>query len=61
MPSPKLRKTRHQLSNGSFIQLLTQSLLNFLAISDNAVDAGVAAIKAGAKVVTDVKMIKARY
>ena len=30
-----------------------------LVISDKAVDAGVAAIKAGAKVVTDVKMIKA--
>ncbi len=30
-----------------------------LVISDKAVDAGVAAIKAGAKIVTDVKMIKA--
>ena len=30
-----------------------------LVISDKAVDAGVAAIKAGAKVLTDVKMIKA--
>ncbi len=30
-----------------------------LVISDQAVDAGVAAIKAGAKVITDVKMIKA--
>lgn len=30
-----------------------------LVISDKAVDAGVAAIKAGAKIITDVKMIKA--
>ena len=32
---------------------------NLLSISDGAVDAGLAAIRAGAKIITDVKMIKA--
>ncbi|MCL1970799.1 MAG: sirohydrochlorin nickelochelatase [Candidatus Bathyarchaeota archaeon] len=48
---PIVERVVHTTADPEFAKLL--------AISDDAVNAGVAAIKAGAKVVTDVKMVKA--
>jgi precorrin-8X/cobalt-precorrin-8 methylmutase len=48
---PIIERVVHTTADPEFAKLLL--------ISDDAVEAGVAAIKAGAKVVTDVKMIKA--
>ena len=48
---PIIERVVHTTADPEFAKLLV--------ISDKAVDAGVAAIKAGAKIVTDVKMIKA--
>lgn len=48
---PIIERVVHTTADPEFAKLLV--------ISDQAVDAGVAAIKAGAKVVTDTKMIKA--
>ena len=48
---PIIERVVHTTADPEFAKLLV--------ISDEAVDAGVAAIKAGAKIVTDVKMIKA--
>ncbi len=48
---PIIERVVHTTADPEFAKLLV--------ISEKAVDAGVAAIKAGAKVVTDVKMIKA--
>ncbi len=49
--APIIERVVHTTADPEFAKLLV--------ISDKAVDAGVAAIKAGAKIVTDVKMIKA--
>ena len=48
---PIIERVVHTTADPEFAKLL--------AISDDAVKAGVAAIKAGAKIVTDVKMVKA--
>ena len=48
---PVIKRVVHATADPEFAKLLI--------ISDKAVDAGVAAIKAGAKIVTDVKMVKA--
>ncbi|MGD0996072.1 MAG: sirohydrochlorin nickelochelatase [Candidatus Bathyarchaeia archaeon] len=48
---PIIERVVHTTADPEFAKLLV--------ISDKAVDAGIAAIKAGAKIVTDVKMIKA--
>ena len=48
---PIIERVVHATADPEFAKLLV--------ISDDAVDAGVAAIKAGAKIVTDVKMVKA--
>ncbi|MCW3995176.1 MAG: sirohydrochlorin nickelochelatase [Candidatus Bathyarchaeota archaeon] len=48
---PIVERVVHTTADPEFAKLLV--------ISDDAVDAGVAAIKAGAKIVTDVKMVKA--
>lgn len=48
---PVVERVVHTTADPEFAKLLV--------ISDDAVDTGVAAIKAGAKVVTDVKMVKA--
>ncbi len=48
---PIVERVVHTTADPEFAKLLV--------ISDDAVEAGVAAIKAGAKVVTDVKMVKA--
>ena len=48
---PIIERVVHTTADPEFAKLL--------CISDKAVDAGVAAIRAGAKIVTDVKMIKA--
>ena len=48
---PIIERVVHTTADPEFAKLLV--------ISDEAVDAGVAAIKAGAKIVTDVKMVKA--
>ena len=48
---PIIERVVHTTADPEFAKLLV--------ISDDAVDAGVAAIKAGAKIVTDVKMVKA--
>jgi precorrin-8X/cobalt-precorrin-8 methylmutase len=48
---PIVERVVHTTADPEFAKLL--------AISDDAVQAGVAAIKAGAKVITDVKMVKA--
>jgi precorrin-8X/cobalt-precorrin-8 methylmutase len=48
---PIIERVVHTTADPEFAKLLV--------ISDKAVDAGVAAIRAGAKVVTDVKMVKA--
>ena len=48
---PIIERVVHTTADPEFAKLLV--------ISDQAVDAGVAAIKAGAKIITDVKMIKA--
>ena len=48
---PIVERVVHTTADPEFAKLLV--------ISDDAVKAGVAAIKAGAKVVTDVKMVKA--
>lgn len=48
---PIIERVVHTTADPEFAKLLV--------LSDKAVDAGVAAIKAGAKIVTDVKMIKA--
>lgn len=49
--APIIERVVHTTADPEFGKLLV--------ISDDAVDAGVAAIKAGAKIITDVKMIKA--
>jgi precorrin-8X/cobalt-precorrin-8 methylmutase len=48
---PVIKRVVHATADPEFAKLLV--------ISDKAVEAGVAAIKAGAKIVTDVKMVKA--
>lgn len=48
---PVIERVVHTTADPEFAKLLV--------ISENAVEAGVAAIKAGAKIVTDVKMVKA--
>jgi len=48
---PVIERVVHATADPEFAKLLV--------VSDDAVDAGVAAIKAGAKIVTDVKMVKA--
>jgi precorrin-8X/cobalt-precorrin-8 methylmutase len=48
---PVIERVVHATADPEFAKLLV--------ISDDAVDAGVAAIKCGAKIVTDVKMVKA--
>jgi precorrin-8X/cobalt-precorrin-8 methylmutase len=48
---PVIKRVVHATADPEFAKLLV--------ISDKAVDAGVAAIKAGAKIFTDVKMVKA--
>lgn len=48
---PIIERVVHTTADPEFAKLLV--------ISDKAVDAGIAAIKAGAKVITDVKMVKA--
>jgi precorrin-8X/cobalt-precorrin-8 methylmutase len=48
---PIIERVVHTTADPEFAKLLV--------ISDKAVDAGVAAIKAGAKIITDVKMVKA--